>query len=152
MAGRYQARRQGLTHYDGNPCKTCGGRKRYTKTANCVRCMIRISTTWRKDHVERVKAYPKPNLGVRSPLCHKVLTYLQKGAGGIVSVDEFLEALWPVAGDTEPPLTMRQTLRHCILHLRKAGHSIQTHGRGRAFLGYSMAPTCTPGARPTGQS
>ena len=35
---RMKAAREGKTHYNGQPCKTCGETYRYTSTAQCVAC------------------------------------------------------------------------------------------------------------------
>lgn len=33
-----KAAEQGKTHYEGQPCKTCGSTLKYTSTGNCVPC------------------------------------------------------------------------------------------------------------------
>lgn len=35
---RMKAAEQGKTHYEGQPCKTCGTTQKYTSTGNCVQC------------------------------------------------------------------------------------------------------------------
>lgn len=40
---RVEAAKQGLSRYDGKPCRVCGGTERYVTSNNCVACS-RVST------------------------------------------------------------------------------------------------------------
>ena len=41
---RLTAAKEGKTHYEGSPCRTCGSQVRYTSTGQCVAChKIRIT-------------------------------------------------------------------------------------------------------------
>lgn len=48
---RLKAAEQGNTHYDGQPCRTCGNTLKYTSTGNCVVC-TRAKTN---DHRAKVR-------------------------------------------------------------------------------------------------
>jgi hypothetical protein len=105
----------------------CSATERYRKGHGCIAC-IRRNGRRRRAHL------PKLTLHNWGWCCSRVVNALRQAAGGIVSYDELIEAVWRSPADGGPDYALA-IVRKAVFQLRRLGYPIETHHT----RGYSYA-------------
>lgn len=114
--------------YEGAPCWRCARTKRYCRSRHCVHCTKALSRARKERQSLYALAYPGRTTA-------RVLNALRLAAGGVVSLNELVEAAWLPSEDNEPDWAAVM-VRRAVFELRELGYPIKTHHT----RGYSYAP------------